>query len=120
MDLDSILDSVKLMLGRYAIDDDNFDGDLIMHINTVLMILYQLGIGTRIFSITGNSETWDDFLGKNFNSSVINLEGIKTYVALRVRLLFDPPASSAVSQAINEQIKELEWRLNVMVDPVMK
>lgn len=119
MNTDSILESVKYAIGRYAIDDDNFDSDLIMHINTILMILYQLGIGTKIFKITGSTETWEDFLGEDYSPATINLEGIKTYVALRVRMLFDPPASSAVSQAINEQIKELEWRLNVMVDPIM-
>ena len=62
---DSILDSVKLNVGRYAFDDDNFDADLIMHINTTLMILRQLGVGKKGFSISGSSETWDEFLEDN-------------------------------------------------------
>lgn len=119
VNMDSILDSVKYKIGRYALDDDNFDADLIMDINTVLMTLWQIGIGTKLFSITSSSETWDDFLGENYSPDKVNLEGIKTYTALRTRMLFDPPTSSSVSQVITDQIKELEWRLNAMVDPFM-
>lgn len=119
VNMDSILESVKYNIGRYALDDDNFDADLIMDINTVLMTLWQIGIGTKLFSITGSSETWDDFLGEDFSPDKVNLEGVKTYTALSTRMLFDPPTNPSVSQVITDKISELEWRLNAMVDPFM-
>lgn len=107
---DSILNTIKKMLG-IEVGFEGFDTDIIIHINTVLGILYQLGI-ERSFSITGANETWSDYI-----SDMSKLEMIKTYIYLKVRLIFDPPASGSVIDVINRQISELEWRINVTVDP---
>lgn len=111
--LDSILYSIKKMLG---IDKDYtaFDTDVIIHINTALFNLHQLGVGKteNAFSIQDKNSKWSDFLedDKNF-------EAVKSYIYLKVRLLFDPPASSSVIDAIKRSIDELEWRLQVEADP---
>ena len=108
---ESILTSIKKMLGITE-EYTHFDQDIIIHINTVLMILHQLGVGPEEgFAITDSYETWSDFLVDNKN-----IEAVKTYVYLKVKLLFDPPLSSAVTESINKSINELEWRLNVAVD----
>lgn len=104
----SILNNVKKMLG---LDEDYvaFDTDVIIHINSVFSTLSQLGIGPiEGFMIEDDIPTWDDFL----ITPNANLSSIKTYVYLRVRLLFDPPATSFAIQAMEKQIQELEWRLN--------
>lgn len=104
----SILVSTKKMVGL-AESDPSFDIDVMMHINTVLSVLTQVGIGPEEgFMIEGSDETWDAFVGADKR---LNL--VKTYVSLRVRLLFDPPATSFVIQSMEKQIAELEWRLNV-------
>ena len=104
----SILDSTKKMLGLAA-DYTAFDLDVITHINTVFSVLTQMGIGPeRGFSIEDSSATWDEYLGGNKLLSTI-----KSYVYLRVRLLFDPPSAGYVLTAIENQIKELEWRINM-------
>jgi hypothetical protein len=107
----SILTSIKKMLGIEEADT-HFDQDIIMHINSVLMILRQMGVGPATgFYIEDKVKTWPDFLG---DSTAI--EAVKTYVYLKVRLIFDPPSSSFVLESIKEQIQEFEWRLNVQVD----
>jgi hypothetical protein len=104
---DSILISTKKILGIDA-DYTAFDSDIITHINTVFFSLNQLGLGpANGFMIEDTDDTWDAYLGTD-----LNLNAIKTYVYLRVRLLFDPPATSYHITAIKEQIQELEWRLN--------
>ena len=109
--MDSILTSVKKIIG-ISEEDESFDTDLIMHINSVLMILNQLGVGPEDgFSITDKSAVWTDLIGDNKF-----IEAIKTFVGLKVRLIFDPPTSSAVLDSINKTISELEWRINVMVE----
>ena len=111
---ESILTSIKKLLGIGEYDD-NFDTDVIMHINSVLSILQQLGVGPRMgYSITGDTETWSDFLEPNDDR--INM--VKTYIYLRVRLLFDPPTNSFVTDAITKQYQEIEWRLQVTLDEV--
>jgi hypothetical protein len=112
---DSILLSTKKTLGL-AEDYTAFDQDIIMHINTVFTFLTQLGVGPiEGFMIEDASDVWDDF------STDFRLNSIKSYVYLRVRLLFDPPATSFLLAAVQEQIKELEWRINVFrelaIDP---
>lgn len=104
----SILISVKKMLG---IDKSYtpFDSEIVMHINGVLSTLTQLGIGPeKGFHISGESERWEDFMGKDDR-----LNDVRSYVYLRIRLLFDPPASGFGVTAIQEQLKELTWRINV-------
>lgn len=111
MPIDSILNSVKKNLGITE-DYTPFDPDIIMHINTVFSILTQLGVGSEDgFSISDETAIWTDFVP---NSPKLNL--VKSYVYLKVRLLFDPPTNSSVTEATNRMIDELEWRINAAVD----
>lgn len=104
---DSILQSTKKILGLAA-EYDAFDEDIIMHINTAFNTLTQLGIGPpQGFAIVDENDVWRFFLGDN-----ILLNQVKTYVYLRVKLLFDPPGTSFHIEALNQQLRELEWRLN--------
>ena len=105
---DSILNSVKKILG-IAADYDAFDTDIIVHINSVFSTLNQLGLGpSEGFMIEDDSAVWEDFLLGD-----IRLNHVKTYMYLRVRVLFDPPTTGFTLTAMQEQIKELEWRLSV-------
>lgn len=107
----SILDSTKKILGLDA-DYDAFDLDIITHINSTFAQLSQLGVGPdEGFSIEDSETLWADFLGAN---KLLNF--IKTYMYLKVRLFFDPPSTSFGITATQDQIKELEWRINVAVD----
>ena len=109
----SILADIKSLLGAGNID--GFDSDIILHINSVLLVLRQLGVGPSDgFMITGPDETWNDLLADNDPNM---LAAVKTYVYLKVKLIFDPPMSGTVMQATKDLIAELEWRLNVTVDP---
>jgi hypothetical protein len=109
--MDSILISIKKMLG-ISKEYDAFDAVLIMHINTVFMNLHQLGVGpTKGFSIIDEGDKWSDFIPED-----LRLESIKSYMYLKVKLLFDPPMNSAVMDSMTLQIKELEWRLNVTAE----
>lgn len=104
--MESILTSIKKLLGIME-EYEHFDADLIMHINSVFMILAQMGVGpSEGFRIEDELATWEDFLPENSN-----MESVKSYVHLKVKLLFDPPASSAVMESMNRMIKEFEWRL---------
>lgn len=109
--INSILDSVKKVLGLdagYAV----FDPDIVMHINSVFFTLNQLGVGPADgYAITGSEETWDAFLGAD-----PRLNAVKSYTYLRVRLMFDLPANSFTTTAIQEQVKEYEWRLNAYAE----
>lgn len=105
----SILTSIKKLLGITESCTD-FDTDIIMHINTVLMTLNQLGVGTEGFQIEDKNAVWSEFIESD------KLAATKSYVHLRVKLLFDPPLNSAIIEAIKESIRELEWRLNVRVE----
>ena len=111
--MESILTSIKKLLG-IAEEYEHFDNDIIMHINSVFMILTQLGVGpSKGFVITDSSASWDDFLPEGGEK----LQAIKTYMYMKVRLMFDPPTSSAVMESMNRMVNEFEWRLNVAVDP---
>ena len=109
--MDSILTSIKKLLG-IAEEYEEFDIDIIIHINTAFSKLNQLGVGPEEgFSIKDKTSEWDDFL-----ADAKNLESVKTYVYLIVRLVFDPPQSSAVMTSIENTINQLEWRLNVAAE----
>lgn len=109
--MESILTSIKKLLGITE-EYEHFDSDLIMHINSVFSILTQLGVGPiEGFSINDDTAIWSDFIKPNEN-----LEAIKSYMYLKVKLLFDPPLSSAVIESMNRMIGELEWRINVTVE----
>lgn len=113
--MESILTSIKKMLG-IAEDYEHFDPDIIMHINTVFSVLTQLGVGPKDgFFITDKTAMWSDYV-----KSDSRLEMLKSYMYLKVKLLFDPPLGTASIEAINRQISELEWRINVTVDPNKK
>lgn len=106
---DSILDSTKKKLGLTS-DYDVFDEDIISHINTVFFNLHQLGVGpTSGFEIESADAVWTDFLPKS-----IILNASKSYVYVKVRLLFDPPSTSFNLTSLEEVAKELEWRINTM------
>lgn len=110
---ESILLSIKKLLG---IDSNYpaFDQDIILHINSVISVLSQIGVGIlgRPLIITGEEEKWTDLIGY-----ADDLELIKTYIYMRVRMMFDPPTSSAVMDSLKSTITELEWRISVQVDP---
>lgn len=109
--MESILTSIKKLLG-ITDEYEHFDQDLIMHINSVFSILTQLGVGpVEGFSIKDESAVWSDFITPN-----ANLEAVKSYMYLKVKLLFDPPLSSAVIESTNRMISELEWRINVIAE----
>ena len=109
--MDSILTTIKKLLGIEA-DYTHFDNDIIVHINSVLMALNQLGVGPESpASITSELDTWEKTLG-----DIKNLEAVKTYIYLKVKMIFDPPTSSFVVDAMNKQASELEWRLNVQTE----
>ena len=108
--MDSILTSIKKLLG-ISEEYEHFDKDLIMHINSVFLILNQLGIGpSEGFIIYDKESIWDDFISDS------NLELVKSYMGLKVKLLFDPPISSAAMESANRMISEFEWRLNVAAE----
>lgn len=109
--MDSILTSIKKLLG-ISEEYTQFDDDIIMHINTVFLNLTQLGVGPeKGFTIEDDTAEWTDFIGNN-----TQLQAVRSYVYLKVKLLFDPPLSSSVTDSMNRMISELEWRLNVAVD----
>lgn len=110
---DSILTSIKKLLG-ISEDYTQFDDDIIMHINSVFLNLTQLGVGPdEGFLIEDDSASWDDFVDLESN---MPLQAIKSYIFLKVKLLFDPPLSSTVIESMNRMISELEWRLNVAAE----
>lgn len=109
--MDSILTSIKKVLGITE-EYTHFDVDIIMHVNTTLSTLTQLGVGPPDgFIIEDAMSTWDEFLPNDKR-----LSSVKSYVYLKVKLLFDPPSSSAVMEAINKSIAELEWRILATIE----
>ena len=110
--MDSILLSIKKLLGMDPSYQEAFDIDLIMHINSVFSILTQLGVGPEEgFSITSDEQLWSD------STTNLNLDMVRSYMVAKVRLIFDPPTSSSVMEALKRYIDEFEWRINVEVDP---
>lgn len=105
---ESILTSIKKLLGITE-EYDHFDTDLIIHINSVFMIMTQLGVGpSEGFIIEDDAAVWSDFV-----SDPLKFQATKSYVHLKVKLLFDPPSSSIIKAAMDQMISELEWRLNI-------
>lgn len=106
----SILNDVKHTLGLTA-DNEAFDQTIMIHVNTVFGFLHQLGVGpVRGYEITSENNTWDEFVND------ARLNPVKSYIYLRVRLLFDSPSTGFETAAIERQIQELEYRINVSVD----
>lgn len=111
--IDSILTSVKKLLTGLAESDTSFDDDIIIHINSALSILNELGMGEPGFRIEGKNETWEEFLG-----DLTHVDMVKSYVVLKVRLMFDPPSTATMVETYERRIQELEWRINAAVDPL--
>lgn len=109
---ESIFNSIKSLLGPDA-SYDVFDQDILIHINTALSVLTQLGVGpVEGLIVSGPEQTWREFIGDDKT-----LQMVKTYIYMKVKMAFDPPANSSVLSAYQEVCKEYEWRLNVEVDP---
>ena len=114
---ESILNSVKLSLG-VPVEYEHFDQQIALHLNTVMAILPQLGVGPKEgFYVQDDQTTWGELIG---DTELVNkLLYVKSYVCLRVRLLFDPPTSSGAVDAMERQMRELEWRITVTKDPIV-
>ena len=109
--MESILTSIKKLLGMTE-DYTAFDTDVIIHINSTFSILRQLGVGPKEgFAIKDKTATWVDFLG-----DTKTVELVKSYVYMKVKLIFDPPLNASVLQSYKESIAEFEWRGNVEVE----
>ena len=103
--MESILLSIKKLLGIMP-EYTHFDDDIIIHINTAFATLNQLGVGPKGgFMIVDENSAWEEY------TTETNLNMVKTYIYLKVRLLFDPPTSSVLVESINRSIAELEWRI---------
>lgn len=109
--MESILNTIKSFVGITA-EYTHFDNQIIPHINSVFMDLQQMGVGpVEGFMIEDDTSTWSEFMPAG-----INLEAVKSYMGIRVRLLFDPPLNSAVLQAMQAEANRWEWRLNVAAE----
>ena len=106
--MESILISIKQLLGIEEAET-HFDTDIMIHINSVFSILKQMGVGPEEkFRIVDDKSIWSEFTGED-----VDYDEVKTYTYLKVKMVFDPPTNSNVMNAMKEEIKELEWRLNV-------
>ena len=109
---DSILDTTKLLLGVEP-DDDSFDVELITHINSIFFVLRQLGLGPiNGFEIKDKNDLWSTFIGAEL------ILGVKSYMGMRVKLLFDTPATGPLTTALENQVAQMEWRLNMQMEEV--
>lgn len=108
---ESILNYIKKLIGL-TVEDTSFDTDIIGHINSNFLDIMQIGVGPKEgFYIKDANDLWTDFMPEG-----VVLNAVKDYIYLNVKLIFDPPASAALIESINNQIKKLEWRLNAQVD----
>lgn len=112
---DSILLSIKKLLGMDPIEFTQYDTDLIIHINTIIEFLNQLGVDIpEGFKINDENALWSDYLNKPEYNNI--KDSIKNYIYLRVRLVFDPSTNSSLLNSINDTIKELEWRIRTYIE----
>lgn len=105
--MDSILNSVKIAIGLPA-DYTAFDASVIMHLNTAISIVTQLGVGEEGYIVTDERQKWQDFIDDE------KLELVKTYISMKTKYLFDPPTNSSVTNAMEKALSELEFRISVM------
>lgn len=109
----SILLSTKKLL-QIPEDYDHFDIDIVTHINSVLSHLHQLGLGPKEgFAISGDGETWNEFIDDK-----LTLQNVKSYVYLKVRLWFDPPANAFLVSSMEKQLQEFDFRLTVAAEEI--
>lgn len=112
--MDSILATIKKLLGIPS-DVKDFDNDIIIFINTNFARVNQMGIGPlKAFKITGDTEKWSDF------DTRLDMEDFKTYMFIKVKMLFDPPANTQLTESYNNTATELEYRLHALWDNFMK
>lgn len=108
---DSILTSIKLDLGITE-DYEAYDNQLMGLINSVFVILNQIGVGpSEVFSIYDKNTTWDEF-----TQDKKEIQSVRTYMYEKVKLIFDPPQSSAHTEALKQSANEFEWRLNLVAE----
>lgn len=113
--MSSILEDVKKDL-NISSEDDFFDQEIIMHTNTAFSILTQLGVGPKKgFSISDDTAEWTDFIPDDARLNIV-----KSYIPKKVKTLFDPPNTGPLAEALDKKISELEWRINVLVDPELE
>ena len=106
--MDSILNSIKKLLGITE-EYMHFDEDIVLQINSAFSTLNQLGVGPEEgFSIEDASAVWSDFINDD------RLNFVKTFVQIKVKLAFDPPASGTLIDSYNRQLDELTWRLSIV------
>lgn len=109
--MDCVLTSIKKLLGIVK-EDTSFDADVLMYINSNLVILSQIGVVISAEApMIDDNTTWEEII-----PDINKLEFIKTFIYLKVKLIFDPPLNNAVSDAMKQNINELEWRISVAVD----
>jgi len=110
--MDSILNDIKKLLGIPE-SNDHFDKDVILFINAAFATLFQLGVGPKehAYKIESSANVWDEFIADEKN-----IENVKTYIYMNVRLAFDPPSTGPAMQSLKDLLKESEWRLNVACD----
>lgn len=114
---ESILKTIKEGLG--IVDDYTaFDSQIIMHINSVFMILNQIGIGPdSCFQIQDKADAWSEFIKESdWDGELFNL--VKTYIVMKVKMIWDPPSSNAVLEVYQRQIDEFEYRLNLRSEEI--
>ena len=110
---ESILKTIKQLIGCPD-DFEQFDLDLIVHINSAFATHTHLGVGPKEgYRITGADNAWSEF-----EDDAQKLSLIKDYVYIKTRLLFDPPTSGSLMDSLKEQLKEMEWRLCILYDPI--
>lgn len=109
--MESILNAVK-KASNIGIDNRDFDAEVILYTNGVLWRIAEAGVGRAGFSIHDENQTWSDFVGEQTDC----MEGVKTYVCIKVKLIFDPPTSTAVLESMNRIVNEYEWLLNARGD----
>lgn len=108
----SILTEVKKAC-NISEEYDVFDSDVIMHINSVFMILNQIGVGPAAgYRIKNKDNKWSEFIPEDD----LRFEAVKTYVCSKVKLIFDPPSSSIVTECLKQIVAECEWRLNLAAE----
>lgn len=110
-DMESILTSIKKTIGGLYEQDETFDADIIMFINSELSVLNQLGIGPENgFSIVDKSSKWSELLDD------VRLNAVKELITIKVRLVFDTSLPSGYKDVLQSRAAELEWRMNVMAE----
>ena len=111
----NILTSVKKALVGVTEDDTAFDDQILLHINSVIPTLHQLGVGSMDGFVVDENSLWDDFVENKILQSYVS-----EYVVNKVKLVFDPPSSSFVLASLEKQTAELEWRITVLTDEMDK